>query len=108
MTTPAMSTRAILEDIGSRIQRERLNQNTPQAQLAHKAGIARRALQNLEAEGRCTLGTFIHVLRALGKLEQLNLILPDPGPSPLQLARLQGRERKRASRPRTPSRPGAA
>ena len=52
--------------------------------------------------------TLIQVLRALGGLEEkifvaeyqikLNAFLPEPGPSPLQLAKMKGRERQRASR----------
>lgn len=38
----------------------------------------------------------IRILRALGKMDALDAFLPEPGLSPLQLARLKGRERKRA------------
>ena len=100
MITSAMSTRSLLQEIGSRVKRERLNQNIPQEQLALKAGVARRALQNLESDGTCTLETLVNILRALEKIEQLNVLLPDPGPSPLQLARLEGRKPQRAATPR--------
>jgi hypothetical protein len=46
------------------------------------------------------MGTLLGVLRALGRLENLDAFLPDPGPSPIQLAKLQGKERQRASGPR--------
>lgn len=100
MITQAMSTRAILQEIGNRLQRERLNQNISQQALAAKSGVARRALQNVESDGRTTLETLVNLLRALDKVEQLDLILPDAGPSPIQLARLEGRRPQRASSPR--------
>jgi putative transcriptional regulator len=40
---------------------------------------------------------WLRVLRALDVLDQLDAFLPDPGISPLQLVRMQGRERQRAS-----------
>jgi len=41
--------------------------------------------------------TFVQVLRALGVLDELDSLLPDPGISPLEIARMKGRMRKRAS-----------
>lgn len=46
------------------------------------------------------MATLLSVLRALGRLENLDAFLPDPGMSPIQLAKLKGRERQRASRHR--------
>ncbi|HAV23595.1 MAG: hypothetical protein A2X67_03555 [Ignavibacteria bacterium GWA2_55_11] len=103
MDFTSLSTPAVLEEIGARMQRERLNQNVSQAVLAARAGIAERALQNLEHGQGSSLETLMSVIRALGKLEQLNALLPEPGPSPLQLARMEGRVRQRASRPRSSS-----
>jgi hypothetical protein len=42
------------------------------------------------------LSLLIRVLRAMGKLSQLDAFLPEPGLSPIQLAKLKGRERQRA------------
>jgi len=101
MDFQAMSDNAVLEEIGRRVQSRRLNLNLPQLEIASRAGISRRALQNLENRGVCTLASLIRVLRALGDLPQLDALLPAPGPSPLQLAQRKGRERKRAGRPRS-------
>jgi transcriptional regulator with XRE-family HTH domain len=100
MSFEAMSERAVLEELGRRIQAQRLNVNLAQAEVARKAGVSRRALQNLESGRVCTLSLFIRVIRALGKLDQLEAFLPEPGLSPIQLARLKGRERQRAFAPR--------
>lgn len=49
---------------------------------------------------RPTLETVIRILRALNRVESLDAFLPPPLISPLELASLSGRERKRAGTPR--------
>lgn len=92
-----LSDKAAMEMIGERIQKERLNQNLTQRELAARAGIGVRTVRSLEAGQKPTLETLIRALRALGRLANLETFLPEPGPSPLQLAKLQGRERQRAT-----------
>lgn len=97
------SDRAALALIGQRIQRERLNQNLTQEALAERAGVGLRTVRYLEAGRQTTVETLIRVLRALGKRGALDAFLPEPGLSPLQLAKLKGRERQRAGTPRKKS-----
>ena len=97
----SMNNHAVLKEIGVRVRRERLNQNTTQEKLARLAGVSRRVVLDLEAGKGCGLSSFIEILRSLGKLDQLDSFLPDPGISPLQLAKLRGRERQRATGRRT-------
>ncbi len=92
-----LSDKAAMALMGARIQRERLNQNLTQAELATRAGIGARTVRSLEAGQKPTLETLIRALRTLGRLSALEAFLPEPGPSPLQLAKLQGRERQRAT-----------
>lgn len=102
MNFTAMSDIAVLAEVGQRVRQERLNQNMEQAILARQAGISRRTLQRLEAGGVSTLATMVRVLRALGKLNAIDAFLPSPGISPIQLARLRGAKRQRASGQRGP------
>ncbi len=88
---------AILNILGSRIKQERLNQNRTQEELAKNARIAIIVIQRVESGHGCTLGSFIRILRSLGKLDQLDLFLPEPGISPLQLAEFSGQKRQEAS-----------
>jgi len=97
MNFTAMSNKAVLEDLGRRIQRERLNQDITQVALAERAGVARKVVQQVESGHGCTLESLIRLLRALGKLDQLDMFLPETGLSPVQLAKLKGRERQRAT-----------
>ncbi len=100
MEVASLGEGAVLDEIGRRVQRERLNRNFEQAELAKRAGVSRRALQNLETGRSCTLSLFVRVLKALDRLDALDAFLPASGLSPIQLAKLSGRERQRASRPR--------
>ncbi|MCB9231667.1 MAG: helix-turn-helix domain-containing protein [Bacteroidia bacterium] len=93
----SMSDPAIVRELGHRIRQLRLNRNLTQATVAQKAGINRGTLSALENEGSCTLLTLIQVLRSLEELENLDFLLPDEGPSPLQLSRLEQKKRQRAS-----------
>ncbi|MCP3904908.1 MAG: helix-turn-helix transcriptional regulator [Planctomycetes bacterium] len=97
MDFKALSEAQILLELGRRFRRERLNQNVSQIELAHRAGLSRTAIRNVESGSDCTLTTMIRVLRALGVLDQLDAFMPDPGISPIQLSRLHGRIRQRAS-----------
>ena len=92
-----LSDKAAMALIGERIRRERLNQNMTQAELAKQAGLGARTVRSLEAGQKPTVETLIRALRGLGKLGTIDAFLPEPGLSPLQLAKLQGRERQRAS-----------
>jgi Predicted transcriptional regulator with C-terminal CBS domains len=79
-----MSDEALLQELGHRIARLRLERNLSQAQLAEQAGISKRTLERLEAGAAATqLSLFLRVLRQLDLLERLELLLPEPQPSPL-------------------------
>jgi len=97
MKFSALNNQAVLKEIGVRTRRERLNQNLTQETLSQRAGVSRRVVLDLERGKGCGLSLLIEILRALRKLDQLDAFLPDPGMSPLQLAKLKGRERQRAS-----------
>ena len=98
MNWKRMSDRAIVREIGSRIKKQRLLKNYSQNELAKRAGIGISTLQKLEYGIPSSIKTFIQVLRALKEMEHLNNFIPEPGPSPIELQKLKGKIRKRASR----------
>ena len=100
MISHGMSDKAILAELGSRLKRLRLERNVSQQDLADAAGVHRTTVSEVERGASTSLLTLIQMLRALDSLDQLDAMLPAPGPSPLELARLQGRRRRRASRRR--------
>ncbi len=93
----SMNDKAILGELGIRIQRRRLALNISQSELTRKAGVARKVIQNIEGGRGSTLKGWVRILRALGLIAGLELLFPESGPSPLELAKLKGRERLRAS-----------
>ena len=97
MTIYGMSDIAIIKELGRRVKRKRLDVNMTQQEVAELAGIDRTTMSDLERGKLFGILTLIKVLRALQALETIDSFLPDPGISPLQLARMRGRERQRAS-----------
>jgi transcriptional regulator with XRE-family HTH domain len=93
-----MSDKAIIRDIGKRIKQMRLNKNISQKALSEKIGIHRVTLSKIERGQKVSLLTLIQIMRGLGELQRLENIIPKEIISPLQLAKLQGKKRKRASK----------
>jgi len=93
-------TSEVLGELGERIRKTRIQQELTQVVLADRAGVGEATLRRLESGRGGTLGTFIRVLRALGQLDAFDLVLAAPEVSPLQLARLKGKERQRVRKRR--------
>jgi len=92
-----MNDELILSELGRRVGRVRLDKNMTQAQLAQQAGVSKRTIERLEAGAVGTqLSGFIRVCRVLGLLERLELLLPEPVPSPLEQLKYRGKQRQRA------------
>jgi len=89
---------ALLADLGSRLARHRLDQNLSQARLAREAGVSKRTVERLENGQSIQLSNFLRILRALGLASSLDLLVPALRPSPMELLRLHGKKRRRASR----------
>ncbi len=92
-----MTDDSILEQLGERLSRYRLDRNVTQAELAREAGIHKNTVFRLEAGESTQTKNLIRVLRALGLLEQLDALVPEPVPSPLKQLEEQERQRKRAA-----------
>lgn len=97
------STMDVLREIGARLQALRLQQNITAAQLAKLAGVSLRTVNRAEAGENISLETVIRLLRAANRLSPLEAFLPRPLVSPLQLVKMRGHERRRASSPRKKS-----
>jgi len=97
MKFSSISDRAVLEELGNRIQGRRLAKNISQSQLAQKAGVGRNVVLNVERGNVYTIVGLVRILRAMDLIEELDRFLPDLGPSPLELVKLKGRQRQRAS-----------
>ena len=97
MISKKMSPAAIAELLGGRLKQARLNADLTQAEVASRTGLNRRTILNAE-KGNVQLKNLVAILVTLGMVEQINMFLPIQDISPLQLAKLKGKKRQRASR----------
>lgn len=97
MHVRSMSDAAIGKTIGHRLQELRLRQNMSYLDLSAETGVSRQTLHSLLHQGKGTLATAIAVMRALDDLENLAPILAEIPLSPIQLLKLKGEQRKRAT-----------
>lgn len=88
---------ALLELLGERLARARLQRNWSQAELAREAGVSRATVQRLEAGSSTQLTNWLRVLRALDLVERLEAVLPPPTLRPLEALERDGGRRRRAS-----------
>ncbi len=98
MNCNAMSDSAILKVMGTFIKHHRLDQNKSQSQLAEEAGINRSTLSEFENGQRSNTITLIQLLRVLDKLYMFETFQVQNQLSPIQLAKLEQKKRKRASK----------
>ncbi|BFM16448.1 hypothetical protein R50073_26310 [Maricurvus nonylphenolicus] len=101
MSFDQLSNEAILQVLGDRLERYRLQANITQAEVAEKAGISLGTLKRAEGGKGLSLLNLVAVLRALGKVEALEGFLPEPPLDPLAVRDRQGRYRQRASKKRS-------
>jgi transcriptional regulator with XRE-family HTH domain len=90
---------AVLQELGRRFERARLESGRTQAQAAEQAGIGKRTLERLEAGKAVDSVTLIRVLRALNMSPNLESFIPDLPPSPVALLKSKGRQRARVRPP---------
>jgi transcriptional regulator with XRE-family HTH domain len=93
----SMTDNAILEELGRRLQRRRLDLQLTQAKLAEEAGLSKRTVERMEAGAASQTTNLIRVFRVLGLLQGLDQLVPERGPRPMDLLKLKRKERKRAS-----------
>lgn len=91
-TTPS----AMGRELGERLKRARLNLNLTQEEVALSAGISRYTVKTLE-QGDGKILDLMALLIALDSTDQLDSLLPPQLISPIQLLKLRGKIRKRAS-----------
>lgn len=96
MSIELKSPSAIAEELGERLKQARLNADMTQVEVAEQAGISRKAVLNAE-KGKVQLEILVAIMGVLRLTGQLDNFLPTQEISPIQLSKLQGRKRQRAS-----------
>ena len=92
-----MADPAIVKEICHSLRQMRLRKNLTQAELAEMSGLNRITISRMEGGRAATLLTIVQVLRALDKLDILDIFREDSEISPLQLLKMQEKQRQRAS-----------
>jgi len=92
-----LSDDAILVALGERIARSRIERQLTQAMLAEQAGVAKRTVERIEAGASAQMSSLIRVFRVLGLLPNLDRMIPEAGPRPMDLLKRKGKVRQRAS-----------
>jgi putative transcriptional regulator len=96
MSFDRMTDDAMAAEIGSRIEQLRLEKNLTQQQVADAIGISRVSYGKL-VRGQGKFTNVIAVLRVLGQLTLVEQFVPEAGFSPMELLKLKGKQRRRAS-----------
>lgn len=100
--TSELTDRAVLREVGDRLESRRLDAGMTQSQLAEEAGISKRTVERIEAGRSTDFVMLLRVLRVLRLLEALDQLVPDLPQSPLTLLKGRGRTRKRVRHSRPP------
>lgn len=90
------SPRAKAAALGARLKQARLNRDMSQLELSEKSGLSRRSIMNAE-KGHVSLEDLIALLDSLGVRNSIDSMLPDQPVSPMELLKLKGRVRQKAS-----------
>ena len=91
-----MTDQAIAREIGQRIEQLRLEANISQQTIAEELGITSKTYRLLK-EGKVKFTTLIGALRVLNQLELVDSFIPETPFSPMELMKLKGKKRQRAS-----------
>ncbi len=87
----------ILAELGERLSRRRIDLGLTQARVADEAGISKRTVERIEAGASTQLSSFIRLLRALDLVDHIDALIPEAAPSPMDLLKLRGKQRERAT-----------
>lgn len=99
--TNLLSEEAILGEIGSRIVQRRLDLQLRQADLAEQAGVAKRTVERIEAGSSAQMSSIVRIFRVLDLLPNLDQMIPETGPRPMDLLQRGGKQRQRVSQKRS-------
>ena len=101
---PQLTPEAVLQELGRRLARRRLDLGITQAEAAEQAGLGKRTVERIEAGGDTQMSTIVRLLRVLELMEEVERLVPETGPRPMELLKLKGKERRRAASKRTAKR----
>lgn len=78
-----------------RLKAYRISQGMKQQELAEESGVGVSTIAKIESGQPVMLSLLVSVMRTLGLLENIDLLVPEQSPSPMELLRMQGKKAKR-------------
>ena len=90
-----LSDTAILEKLGARMKACRISRGLKQQELAGESGVGVSTIAKIESGQSVAFSLLVSVMRTLGLLENLDLLVPEQKPSPMELLKTQGKKVKR-------------
>ena len=78
-----------------RLKAYRISRGMKQQELASESGVGISTIAKIESGQSVSFSLLISVMRTLGLLENLDLLIPEQKPSPLQLLKMQDKQIKR-------------
>jgi transcriptional regulator with XRE-family HTH domain len=94
---PLNSDAAVLAELGQRLAHARIERGLTQEGLAAACAVSKRTIERLETGKSVQASNLVRVLRGLGLLTNLNHLIAESGPGPIEQLKRQGKERRRAS-----------
>jgi transcriptional regulator with XRE-family HTH domain len=98
--TQEATDKEVMTEIGSRLKRYRIDSGLSQAELSARTGISLKTIANVEDGKQSNTLTLIRILKALGLLENLELIVPNQDDRPADCFRYNMQAPQRAGRNR--------
>ena len=99
--TARSSNEEVLQVLGKRIRETRINMNMTQGEAAKKSGVTAKTISRIENGEDLAVSTMLNVLRALGLVQNIDALIPEPTARPSMLMandKEKQRVRKKASR----------
>ena len=78
----------IQKELGNRAKAIRIDMELTQGELAKQAGVSPKTVSNLETGKDVSFRTVIEIIRALGCLQNMDILLPEQIIRPSQLAEI--------------------
>jgi transcriptional regulator with XRE-family HTH domain len=90
-----LSDEAVAGELGRRLADARVARAFTQGQLAKAAGVSKSTVERMEDGGSLQLVNLIRCLRALGMVENFELLAPEAQPNPMDQLRATRMRRRR-------------
>ena len=76
-TKNVLTSHAVIREMGAAVKDYRINRSLTQQDLADASGVSLRSISRFEQGNDIQLGSLIKILKALGLLDNINLLIPD-------------------------------